>query len=204
MRVVAPDGAGIDAVLGVLDAGQVVGVPTDTVYGLAARWDRPEAVAALFALKGRPDDVAIAVLVGTQRQARALAASWPRSAAQLSGRLWPGALTLVVPAAPDVHGPGASGATVGIRVPDHRFVRRLSRRAGPLAVTSANLHGEPPCTQVADLVATWPTGAERFELVVDGGTCDGIPSTVVDCTTNPPTCLREGGVPWSWVLASLR
>jgi L-threonylcarbamoyladenylate synthase len=186
--------------LAALAAGRVVAVPTDTVYGLAARIDRPAALAEIFALKGRPDDLALPVLVGRWRQVRQVASSWPRDASMVAARFWPGPLTVVVPARPEVGRLlGGDGRTVGLRRPRHRLVQSLCRAAGPLAVTSANPHGAPPCTTAAEVVAAFP-GLD----VVDGGRCDGVPSTVADCTVSPPLCRRQGGVPWSWVEAALR
>jgi L-threonylcarbamoyladenylate synthase len=188
------------AALAALDAGKVVAIPTDTVYGLAARLDRPEAIAEIFDLKGRPPDLALPVLVGRWRQVRRVAANWPRNASMVAARFWPGPLTVVVPARPEIGALlGGDGLTVGVRRPHHRLVQSLCRAAGPLAVTSANAHGRPPCTTAAEV-------SQAFEDldVVDGGLCDGEPSTVVDCTASPPVCLREGGVPWPWIEAALR
>lgn len=197
------DGATLDAVAAALDDGKVVAIPTDTVYGLGARLDRPAAIAGIFAAKDRPPGLALPVLVGRWRQAKDVAARWPRSASMLGSRFWPGALTLVVPVDPSLGALlGGDGKSVGLRHPDHRFVRTLCRRVGPLAVTSANRHGAPPCTTAAGVRDAF--SAVDVGLVVDGGTCDGVPSTVVDCTATPPTCLREGGIAWSWIEAALR
>lgn len=202
------------AVLEALAAGSVVAIPTDTVYGLAARIDRPDGLAAVFALKGRPPDLALPVLIGGWGQLDEVAETWPRDASMIAARFWPGPLTVVVPARPAV-GPllGGPGTTVGIRRPKHRFVRALCQRAGPLAVTSANRHGEPPCRTPDEVIAAFDrpapgTGTDvagpSLALVVDGGRCDGVPSTVADCTVSPPACRREGAVPWDWVEAALR
>lgn len=201
--VPADDPGSLDAALAALDAGRVVAVPTDTVYGLSARIDRPDALAAVFVAKGRPPGLALPVLVGRWRQVHEVAADWPRSASMLAARYWPGALTVVVPVREHL-GPqlGGDGATVGLRRPDHRWVRSLCRRAGPLAVTSANRHGEPPCSTAEEAVAAFDASA--VAVVIDGGRCDGVPSTVVDCLAFPPACLREGGIPWPWIEAALR
>jgi L-threonylcarbamoyladenylate synthase len=181
----------------------VVAIPTDTVYGLAARLDRPEGMAAIFEAKGRPVDLALPVLVGTWRQARQVASQWPRSASMLAARFWPGALTVVVPVAPETgRHLGGDRSSVGLRRPHHRFVQALCRRAGPLAVTSANRHAAQPCTTAEEVRTMFRAG--EVALVVDGGLCDGEPSTVVDCTVTPPARLREGAVPWPWIEASLR
>jgi tRNA threonylcarbamoyl adenosine modification protein (Sua5/YciO/YrdC/YwlC family) len=189
----------VDAVLEVLAAGGVVALPTDTVYGVAALPVDPIAVAALFAVKERPVDVALPVLVGELAQVPAVAAPLGGYAADLARRFWPGPLTLVVPRAPDfvadLGGPPERSGTVGVRWPDHAFVAAVCRRAGPLAVTSANRHGAPPCATAEDVQAAFATG-RRPELVVDGGTCAGEPSTVVDCTGAEPRCLRHGALPF--------
>jgi tRNA threonylcarbamoyl adenosine modification protein (Sua5/YciO/YrdC/YwlC family) len=190
-----------------LELGGVAVVPTDTVYGLAARVDRPAALRAVFEVKGRPDGLALPVLVGTWRQVPAVASEWPRSASVLAARFWPGPLTVVVPARPEV-GPllGGDGATVGLRRPANRFVRSLCARTGPLAVTSANRHGQAPCTTVDEVLAELggPGAPRALGVVLDGGTCDGTPSTVVDCTGSEISCIREGAIPWGWVQAALR
>lgn len=193
----------LEAAAAALAAGKVVCIPTDTVYGLGASIAHPEGMEAVFRAKGRPPGLALPVVVGRWRQARQVAARWPRSASQLAARFWPGALTVVVPVDPALgRHLGGDGATVGLREPDHRFVRELCRLAGPIALTSANRHGEPPCTTAEAVQAAF--GADDVALVVDGGSCDGAPSTVVDCTVSPPACLRAGAIDWSWVQASLR
>lgn len=184
----------------------VVALPTDTVYGLAALPGDGEAVRRLFAIKGRPPEVAVPVLVGDEGQARSLATSWPRAAGRLADRWWPGPLTLVVPTRPALaRRLGALQATAGLRQPAHRFVEALCLAVGPLAVTSANRHGEAPC-QTADEVAAAlgspaGSGGAAPALIVDGGRCAGVPSTVVDCTEEPPRCLRSGAVAWPDVMA---
>ena len=199
----AADASSLDAALDALEDGLVVSVPTDTVYGLAARMDRPAGMASIFSAKGRPPGLALPVLVGRWRQARTVAASWPRSASMLAARFWPGALTVVVPVDPALGTHlGGDGKSVGLRLPRQKFVQALCRRAGPLATTSANVHGAPPCTTAEEVRGTF--GAPDVALVIDGGTCDGEPSTVADCTVSPPSCLREGAIAWSWIEASLR
>jgi tRNA threonylcarbamoyl adenosine modification protein (Sua5/YciO/YrdC/YwlC family) len=183
--------------------GSVVAVPTDTVYGLAADPCRPEAVERLFALKQRPADVALPVLVAGLDQVDALARPLETAAQALAERFWPGPLTLVVPRRPgfavDLGGRRSAGRTVGIRWPDHQLVQELCRRLGPLAVTSANIHGSAPAT-TADQVAQAFAGAGQPVVILDGGVCDGVPSTVVECRGPTSRCLREGAVAWSEIL----
>lgn len=124
------------------------------------------------------------------------------NASMIAARFWPGPLTVVVRAVDGLGERLGSGGTVGVRCPHHRTVRELCREAGPLAVTSANRHGDPPCTSADEVVRAFD--AAEVALVLDGGRCEGEPSTVVDCTVEPPACLRQGGVPWAWVEAALR
>jgi len=199
-----------------LQDGQVVGIPTDTVYGLAADPFSTPAVEAVFEIKHRPTDVALPVLVGSWEQAASLAGDLPVPAQRLAARYWPGALTLVVPRlsgfAADLGGPPAARHTVGIRWPDHPVVAALCRAVGPLAVTSANRHGDAPITTAADVAATFGTPEHRVGagttprtagadtagpgLILDGGICDGVPSTVVECLGPVVRCLRAGVIDW--------
>jgi tRNA threonylcarbamoyl adenosine modification protein (Sua5/YciO/YrdC/YwlC family) len=182
--------AAVDRVGAELRAGRCVVVPTDTVYGLAALLSAPAAVDGLAALKGRPRSVPIALLVTDLTQATEVADLTPAATA-LARRHWPGPLTLVVDAAPGIGTTvGSEDGSVGVRCPDHPLLRALAAVVGPLATTSANRHGEPPATTAADAAAAFPT----LGLVVDGGVCDGVVSTVVDVRTATPEILRQGGV----------
>ncbi len=196
--MIPPDG--VEA-LEALEQGLVVALPTDTVYGLAARIDRPGALAAVFAAKGRPADLALPVLIGADDQIPEVAGQWPEVADLLASSFWPGPLTLVVPGVDGLGRRLGSGGTVGVRRPRHALVQSMCTAAGPLAVTSANVHGHPPCTTVAEVASAFPGG--ELAVVVDGGCCDGIPSTVVDCTATPPACLRDGALPWDRIDAVL-
>lgn len=182
-----------------LAAGQVVAIPTDTVYGLAVDAFHTGGADRLFALKRRPRHVELPVLVANREQALAMATGVPGLAERLMDRFWPGALTLVLPRNPDlVADLGSDEATIGVRCPDHDLPRALCRRVGPLATTSANLHGEPTATTAQQVDETF---GSALPLVLDGGTCAGSPSTVVDCTGLEPKLLREGRIPWEDVLA---
>ncbi len=172
--------------------GQVVAVPTETVYGLAAVATQPEAVRRLFAVKGRPASNPVIVHVADLALARACAAAWSPQAEALARSFWPGPLTLVLPRAPVIPPEvTAGGPTVGIRWPRHPFTQALIRAtAAPLAAPSANRS-----------TALSPTRAEHvlkslgglIPAVVDGGPCPvGVESTVLDLTEHPPRVLRPG------------
>ncbi len=175
-----------------LRAGEAVALPTETVYGLAANaWD-PAAVARIYAAKGRPSHNPLIVHVADPGLAAACAAEWPAHAATLARVFWPGPLTLVVPRSPRVPDiVTAGGATVGIRWPQHPFMRAVIDACGfPLAAPSANLANQLSPTCAAHVLAQL---GGVLPLVVDGGDCNvGIESTVVDVTGPVPRVLRPG------------
>ncbi len=188
----------IQAAAEALRDGDIVGVPTDTVYGLAADPWHSGASDRLFLLKGRPRNFDLPVLVAGEQQALELTTAVPSSAVRLMQAFWPGALTIVLPRRADVRGDlGEEDATIGLRCPAHPVPLALCRVAGPFATTSANRHGEPPLT-TAGLVAQRLAGVA---LVLDAGTCEGQPSTVVDSTGDPPKLLRAGCIEWSRILS---
>jgi L-threonylcarbamoyladenylate synthase len=183
-----------------LRRGEVVVVPTETVYGIAALPTVPGATDLLFALKGRAADVPLAVLCAEPAQALALAdpAGVTGEVRRMAERLWPGPLTLVLPRRPGLgYALGEPVDTVGVRCPDHAVVRALAAEVGPIATTSANLHGEPTPPTAPEVAALFGDGVA---VVVDGGTCAGTPSTVVDATSRPWRLLRPGPL----TLADLR
>jgi L-threonylcarbamoyladenylate synthase len=179
----------VNACLDALRSGLVVAIPTDTVYGVAVSPTVPGAMDRLFALKHRPREVSIAVLIASPEDARRLA-SVGEQASRLMDRFWPGPLTIVLPRAAGVDlDLGGDPSTVGIRCPDHDLVRSLASDVGPLATTSANRHKEPTPTDAAGVAAVF---GDELALVVDGGVCDGAPSTVVSLVGGELTVLRQG------------
>jgi L-threonylcarbamoyladenylate synthase len=192
----------LDRARSALRSGAVVAIPTDTVYGLAVDPTVPGATEALFALKRRPDALDLPVLVASVYQAEALAgpAGLSTTARRLAALFWPGALTIVVERRPGLDWAlGASAQSIGLRVPDHGVARALCAGVGPLATTSANLHGEAPCTDAGDVARAFGSGL----MIVDDGRCDGAPSTVVSVLGDSLRCVREGAVPWAEVLRAL-
>ena len=194
-RIVADDAAGrVEAVVA-LRAGGIVALPTDTVYGIAVALDTPGGIEALFAAKRRPPDKGIMLLLADAAQAP-LIGIWPPSAAALADAFWPGGLTVIVPQRPDVPLPAAltGGApSIGLRVPDHAAPRALAAAVGPLPTTSANVSGVPEARDATGIVDQL---GDAVALVLDGGAAHGgPPSTVVDCTVEPPRILRIGAVP---------
>jgi len=181
----------VDEAVDVLRAGGAVVLPTDTVYGLAVRADLPGAVARIAELKDRAAEQPVAVLVASTEQAEVVGVL-PDWARPLAERWWPGPLTLVLRRRPGLPWDlGEPADTVGVRVPDHELVRAVAAVVGPLATTSANRHGEPTPSVAADAAAAL---AGPPDLVVDGGPCQGVASTVVDATGDAPIVLRPGPI----------
>ena len=196
-----PRAEAVEQVTRALASGHIVGLPTDTVYGLAADPFHTGAADRLFKVKRRPRERDLPVLVADREQALSMATAVPRAARRLMDHFWPGALTIVLPRNPEVAADlGTDDLTVGVRCPGHPVPRALCRAAGPLATTSANLHGQPTLTTAAEVASVFKGSVP---LVVDGGTCSGSPSTVVDCTGEEPKLLREGRIPWADVVAAL-
>jgi L-threonylcarbamoyladenylate synthase len=186
-----------------LRAGEVVALPTETVYGLAANALDPVAVARIFEIKGRPSHNPIIVHVSDVAMARRFAADWPVEAAKLAQSFWPGPLTLIVPKSADIPDiVTAGGPTVGQRRPSHPFMQAVIRECGfPLAAPSANPSNSLSPTNANHVRETL---GERLRLIVDGGQSQvGIESTVVDVTTQPPTVLRPGMIHEESLLAAL-
>ena len=179
--VLLEDSSALDAAEAALRAGEAVVLPTDTVYGLATL---PAFVDVLYALKGRPEAVPIAVLVESLDQARDIV-EFPAVAERVARAFWPGPLTLVLGKV------GNLDSTLGVRCPDHPFVRALAGRVGPLSVTSANRHGQPTAPSATDAAGSLD-GA--VGLIVDGGPCAGVASSVVDARDETLTILREGPI----------
>lgn len=195
--------AAIDRAAGVLRAGGLVAIPTETVYGLAGLALSPTAVERIFIAKGRPADNPLIVHVDGVAMARSLASSWPESAERIARACWPGPVTVVVPKhtiVPDTV--TAGGPTVALRCPDQPIVRRLIARLGePLAAPSANRSQRlSPTTAAHVLEGLGP----RVDLILDAGPCGrGIESTVVDCTVSPPAILRPGPLSASALAAAV-
>ncbi len=186
-----------------LRGGSIVAVPTDTVYGIAAAMELPDAIERLFAAKGRPPEKAVAVLLADADQAWTLGV--PTAAAHaLAARFWPGGLTLVLPVRDGVVLPrvlAAGAPTIGVRVPDHEAPRALARMLGPLPTTSANKSGDADARDAAQIAAEL---GDAIALVLDGGPIRGGPaSTVVDCTLAWPSILREGAISSADIAAAL-
>lgn len=184
---------GLSSAAGALRAGRLVVTPTDTVYGLAADAFDPDAVNQLLSAKRRGPDMPVPVLVGSWETIDGLVVSTPAAARDLIRAFWPGGLSLVVHQAPSLGWKlGHTRGTVMLRMPLHPVAIELLREVGPLAVSSANVSGQPPATTVDQ--AREQLG-DSVAVYLDGGPCSiGEPSTIVDLSGPGPRILREGAV----------
>jgi L-threonylcarbamoyladenylate synthase len=184
-----------------LNEGKLVAFPTDTVYGLGAMAFVAQAIDQLYVAKGRDSAKAIAVLLGRVADLSRVTAEMGEIAQRLAHRFWPGPLTIVVSRHPLLPENISPRPTVGVRMPDHPVALALLNRAGPLAVTSANLSGE---TSASTAQEVFDQLNGRIPLILDAGsTPGGLPSTVVDCTGARLTLLREGPIPLTQLLETI-
>ena len=179
--------------LSAVKSGRLVVMPTDTVYGLGADAFDSQAVAALLSAKGRGRDMPVGVLVGSWHTIEGLVYSVPDAARELIRAFWPGALSLVVKQAPSLQWDlGDARGTVMLRMPLHPVAIELLRETGPMAVSSANISGQPPATTASD--AQRQLG-DLVDVYLDGGPSEQqAASTIVDLTAATPRVLREGPV----------
>jgi len=185
--------AGLSAATSALKSGRLVVLPTDTVYGLGADAFDSEAVSALLAAKHRGPDMPVPVLVGSWHTIDGLVFSVRPQVREVIRAFWPGGLSVVVPQAPSLAWDlGNTRGTVMLRMPLHPVALDLLRAVGPMAVSSANVSGQPPAGTIED--ARTQLG-EQVGVYLDGAPAEhAVPSTIVDFTADQPRILREGAV----------
>jgi L-threonylcarbamoyladenylate synthase len=177
-----------------LQAGKLVTVPTETVYGLAADATNIDAVKKIFEVKGRPFDHPLPLLIAQNSDLKNWAIDVPKTAEKLTKKFWPGPLTIILKRAP--HIPDIITGeldTIGLRCPDHPMTQKILQHFPQgLAAPSANLFGEPPPTNAADVKKAL---GNKIDLIVDGGECKlKTSSTIVDLTGSQPKVLRQGPI----------
>ena len=187
-------GLSIEEAANLLEQGEVVAFPTETVYGLGADATSDQAVAKIFAAKGRPGDNPLIVHIGAVEQLRLVVSDVTEKAKRLMDAFWPGALTIILPKQAGISSGVTAGlSTVGVRLPSHPVALTLFQTVTcPIAGPSANVSGRPSPTR-ADHVAEDLDG--KIAGILDGGETEvGLESTVIDCSVEPPVILRPGGV----------
>ena len=186
-----------------LRAGKVVAFPTETFYGLAGDASNADAVDRIFQIKGRSFTSPIALIAGSKNGVGGLVAQIPATAQRLMQVFWPGPLTLLFSASPQIS-PRLTAGTgkIGIRVSSHPIADSLANvLGGPITATSANLSGAAECSTAGEILASL---GDLVDLVIDGGpTPGGKGSTVLDITIDPPACLREGTITFSSIQHAL-
>jgi tRNA threonylcarbamoyl adenosine modification protein (Sua5/YciO/YrdC/YwlC family) len=193
-RTVADRDRGIAAAVEAVKSGELVVLPTDTVYGIGADAFTPHAVTALLNAKGRGRHMPPPVLVGSRHTLDGLVYSLPKTARELADAFWPGALTIIVEHSPSLQWDlGDTGGTVAVRMPLHPVALEVLRETGPMAVSSANKTGQPAAVTAEE-------ARDQLEysvrIYLEAGPCpDPVPSTIVDVTGDVPRVLRDGAVP---------
>jgi tRNA threonylcarbamoyl adenosine modification protein (Sua5/YciO/YrdC/YwlC family) len=184
---------GLDLAKDAVRRGELVVLPTDTVYGLGTDAFSPDAVGALLAAKGRGRDMPVPVLVGSPRTLDGIATGLSLTARDLVEAFWPGGLTVVATVQPSLQWDlGDTGGTVAVRMPLHPVAIELLQGTGPMAVSSANVSGRPPATTCDEAVEQL---GEVVSVYLDGGPSgEPVPSTIVDVTGATPRVLRLGAV----------
>lgn len=182
----------IPQALEILNSGGLIAFPTDTVYGVGSLAFDGKAVESIYAAKDRPVEKAIPVLIGDESDLEKVGMDIPDITHKFASRFWPGPLTVLVPKKPSLPESVSATETVGVRIPDHEVALALLRAAGPMAVTSANISGQPSPSTAQEVFAQLNG---RIPLIIDGGkTPGGVPSTLVDCTGATIEILREGPI----------
>src|SRR5262245_21987768 len=193
-RTLAERDAGIKAAIEAVQRGDLVVLPTDTVYGIGADAFKSWSVEALLAAKGRGRHMPPPVLVGSKHTLDGLVYGLPQAARDLVEAFWPGALTIVVEHSPTLQWDiGDTDGTVAVRMPMHPVALEVLRETGPMAVSSANKSGSPPANTAEE-------AREQLSYAVSvyleaGPSYDNVPSTIVDVTGSVPRVLRDGAVP---------
>lgn len=194
-RTAAERDRGIEAAVEAVKRGDLVVMPTDTVYGIGADAFTAWAVSAMLAAKGRGRDMPSPVLVGSRQTLDGLVLSMPAAAGDLAEAFWPGGLTIILEHAPSLQWDlGDTGGTVGVRMPLHPVALEVLRETGPMAVSSANKSGQPPAPSAE-------AAREQFgfsvSVYLEAGPCppDALSSSIVDVTGERPRLLRAGAIP---------
>ncbi|MBQ8451879.1 MAG: threonylcarbamoyl-AMP synthase [Clostridia bacterium] len=191
-KLLKPNDESIELACTLLKSGEVVGVPTETVYGLAGDSRNPEAVKKIFEAKGRPQDNPLIVHISNRKMLDGLVKNVPENARKLMDAFWPGPLTIIMPKGNLVCKETCAGLdSVGIRMPSNVIAQTIIEKSGvPFAAPSANLSGKPSPTNAEDVFADMNG---RIPLIIDGGESNaGVESTVVSCLNETPIILRPG------------
>lgn len=184
----------IKSAIDCLKSGGVIAIPTDTVYGIGVDPFNVDAVQKLYTLKGRPEDKPIPLVLSSVEDVEQVAQNLPGFFFHLTEKFWPGGLTIIVQSKNLLPQLTAGGTTVGLRIPNQPLLLEvLQAFGGPIAITSANLSGQPAATSPQEFGTEL---SSKIDFIVDDGQTPGpIPSTVYDISVSPPQVRREGVIP---------
>ena len=185
----------------VLESGGVVIFPTDTVYGIGALPKFSDALERIYAIKKRPQEMSLPLLLSDMTQVNDCSTFNGQELQTLVKVFWPGPLTLILPDVLEhMNELLTQNGTVAVRSPDHDFVRGLCAKVGPIATTSANIHGQPTPLRISEM----PESFDNADLIIDGGECSyGTASTIIELGNGTPKVIREGPIPEADVLSAL-
>ncbi|KAF0133161.1 MAG: tRNA threonylcarbamoyladenosine biosynthesis protein [Candidatus Saganbacteria bacterium] len=182
MKTIKANKKAIKIACEIIKSGGIIIFPTETVYGIGASALNKSAIKKIYKIKGRSFDKPLQVLISDKKQIAEFAKEISTSAQELIKKYWPGSLTLVLKKR------GSRNNTVGLRMPDHKFILKLIKETGPLAATSANISGKPAPINAKEVNIT-------ADLLIDGGKCkQGLASTVIDATAEKLIVLRNGSI----------
>lgn len=208
MEIIQPREYGMEAAVKRCSAallhGDIIAFPTETFYGLGAKYDLPASLERIYAIKNRPLDKAMPLLIGQRELLGLIAENVPPAAERLMDRFWPGPLTLILPAKANLSRYITAGTgTVAVRIPGRSFAQTLAAAVDfPITATSANVSTRPPA---ASPEAVFRYFDDRIDVIIDCGRTPGaIPSTIVDATGVRPAVLRRGVVPEEEILRALQ
>jgi len=192
-QILKPTKTAIEKACKLIMAGEVVAVPTETVYGLAGSSFDSKAIKKIFIAKGRPQDNPLIVHISNIQQLKDVVSVVPQDAQKLAEAFWPGPLTIIMPKNSKLAPETSAGLdSVGVRMPSHPVAKQIIEKTGPFSAPSANISGRPSPTTAEDVFADMNG---RIPLIIDGGECDaGVESTVVSCLEDTPIILRPGVV----------
>ena len=185
----------------VLESGGVVIFPTDTVYGIGALPKFSDALERIYAIKKRPQEMSLPLLLSDMTQVSDCSTFNGQELQTLAKVFWPGPLTLILPDVLEhMNELLTQDGTVAVRSPDHDFIRGLCAKVGPIAATSANIHGQPTPLRISEM----PESFDSADLIIDGGECSyGTASTIIELGNGTPKVIREGPIPEADVLSAL-
>jgi len=181
----------------IIESGGIIAFPTDTVYGIGVSAFNADAIEKIYQVKGRAKEKAIPILMGDQTELIKITPPPGERVQKIMAAFWPGALTLILPLLAELPANLSNTGTIGVRVPDHNLSQELLRLTGPLAATSANLSGQESALSAQEVSKNL---GGKLDLILDGGKSQGgVASTVLDCTGEQPTVLREGPISWQQI-----